>query len=970
MKESDIMEKDLDDSSIKDDGVSTTSSDSKDQASDKKIKDLAEKKKIKKESKIQKEAKAGQKMKQVKKEKTDISKFQGDGIQFKAKLIGQEDVNEARGDKMCQESLQRLKAIVRSSGEHKHRITLNVSLEGIRIKDEKTNEELYHHPVHTVSFISQDISDARAFGYICSVDSEYHKFIAIKTEKSASQVVIALRDLFQVILETKQKEMEKAKQEQQDKQKSEEENVGSIADNSFNGVDECDIPCSAKEENIYSDIPQTAIQETVQSENSCIQKLEETRVKDSVNVGNLLDLQFELNSLQLGIQQMDSSIAATATAFDSTGDTPENDPFTSAFVLTPQKVDFIASKTKDDIETVQLASRISSTSDLEIPPALPPRTRPAPTSSESTLPRISFTEKKNEADRYAAFSQIDSIPSIFDNPDIMQVDLPSNETSKLDISFAKSDNENSSAIVKPPPKPSRSIDLSVFAELDPLGKDRPFVEKKNFFHELKNPPKKVLKDLLGDSTEASQEAVSVKPDPPLSADQVSSLYGSPIKQFIGASGTTPPGFMSPKVLSSSPGISSPLKLWMSDLSHSPKKAPNPFTCDSTPPPPPLPRIPARASEPSFNVIPSPPPKLPHRNCVTPTPPPPPRNIPPHPLQDSSENQLSIYSLDSSGHESPSKPNSSPAASPPIPIPSRKPPSFPPSTSPFRAFPEDDSPYTTERKTGSQLVGSTNSFDFGIHLREEYSVSINQGSSIARPRPSGHTNALGSSPTKLRTPIRETASVLPKNVTKRNPFVKSQSVSFWSDSDGSEDTATRKGDRIFLPVSLPSSSESCEYQKGLSVIANGTSFQGQEKDFFSDNFSASQERADLLISSLKPSQLPISMNDSQTTLSFFSKSTEESSNGNQLETNSSVQLKQPVSTPYSPEESNIFRRKFDPFADDFFQTDISQSEQNRTEQESEEHVSENGDPQAHSNGWTSPKEPVYSKIIKVNKEEET
>ncbi|XP_022239976.1 protein disabled-like [Limulus polyphemus] len=939
MKESDIMEKDLDENSIKEDGVSTTSSETKDQGSDKKSKDLAEKKKIKKETKTQKEAKAGQKMKQVKKEKTDISKFQGDGIQFKAKLIGQEDVNEARGDKMCQESLQRLKAIVRSSGEHKHRITLNVSLAGIRIKDEKTNEELHHHPVHTVSFISQDISDARAFGYICNVDNQYHKFIAIKTEKSASQVVIALRDLFQVILESKQKEMEKAKQEQQDKQKSEEENVDSIADNSPNGVDEPDIPCSAKEENIYSDIKQTTRPETVQSENSSIQKPEETTLKDSVDVGNLLDLQFELNSLQLGIQQMDSSIAATATAFDSTGDTPENDPFTSAFVLTPQKVDFIASKTKDDLETTQLASRISSTSDLDIPPALPPRTRTAPTSSEPTFSQISFNELKSEADKYAAFSQIDSIPSIFDNPDIVKVDLPSKETSQLDISFAKTDNENSSAIVEPPPKPSRSIDLSVFAELDPLGRDRPFIEKKNFFHELKNPPKKVLKDLLGDSTEASQETVSAKPDPPLSADQVSSLYGSPSKQFTGVSGTTPPGFMSPKL-----------------------RASNPFICDSAPPPPPPPRIPARASEPSFNVIPSPPPKLPHRNCVTPTPPPPPRKIPPHPLQDSNENQLSKYSLDSSVHESPSKSNSSPVASPPIPIPSRKPPSFPLSTSPFSAFTENDSPHTTERKTGLLLVGSTNSFDFGTHSKEEHSVSINQGNSVARPRPSGHTNTLGSSPTKLRTPTRENASISPKNVTKRNPFVKSQTVSFWSGSDGSEDTTTRKRDGI-LPVSLPSPSASHGYQKGpSSFMANGTSFWGQEKDFFLDSFSTSQERADLLISYLKPSQLPINTNDSQTTLSFCSNSTEGSANGNQL--------KQPVSTPYTPEENNIFRRKFDPFADDFFQTDISQSEQNPAEQESEKHVSVIGDPQTHSNGWTSPKEPVYSKINKVNKEEGT
>ncbi|GIY25178.1 protein disabled [Caerostris extrusa] len=38
----------------------------------------------------------------------------------------------------------------------------------------------------------------------------------------------------------------------------------------------------------------------------------------------------------------------------------------------------------------------------------------------------------------------------------------------------------------------------VFAELDPLG-NHPYVDKKDFFQDLKNPPKKVLKDLVTDS---------------------------------------------------------------------------------------------------------------------------------------------------------------------------------------------------------------------------------------------------------------------------------------------------------------------------------------------------------------------------------------------------------------------------------------------------------------------------------------
>ena len=59
-------------------------------------------------------------------------------MSFKAKLIGILEVSEARGDRMCQEALSDLKTAIRAAGEHKQRITINIAIDGLRLRDEKT----------------------------------------------------------------------------------------------------------------------------------------------------------------------------------------------------------------------------------------------------------------------------------------------------------------------------------------------------------------------------------------------------------------------------------------------------------------------------------------------------------------------------------------------------------------------------------------------------------------------------------------------------------------------------------------------------------------------------------------------------------------------------------------------------------------------------------------------------------------
>ncbi|XP_076217457.1 disabled homolog 2-like isoform X3 [Aptenodytes patagonicus] len=149
-------------------------------------------------------------------EKTDeslLARFKGDGVRYKAKLIGIDDVPEARGDNMSQDSMMKLKGMAvaaRSQGQHKQKIWVNISLSGIKIIDEKTGVIEHEHPVNRVSFIARDVTDNRAFGYICGGEGQ-HQFFAIKTAQQAEPLVVDLKDLFQLIYNMKKKEEEDKK---------------------------------------------------------------------------------------------------------------------------------------------------------------------------------------------------------------------------------------------------------------------------------------------------------------------------------------------------------------------------------------------------------------------------------------------------------------------------------------------------------------------------------------------------------------------------------------------------------------------------------------------------------------------------------------------------------------------------------------------------------------------------------------
>ncbi|XP_043215813.1 protein disabled-like [Amphibalanus amphitrite] len=219
-------------------------------------------------------------------ERYDPRRFQGQGVTFKGKLIGVLAVGEARGDRMCQDALAELKMAIRAAGEHKQRIVISVSIDGLRLRDERSGDCLYHHPVHKISFIAQDMTDKRAFGYVFGSPDTGHQFFGVKTEKDAGQVVMAMRDLFQVVFELKKQEMEKKKQRIAEDQQRKSGATSSARSSTGKSTSHVTGPTWA--------LGKSALSDSVSGL--------------SVHSGHsvdLLDLQMEIENIEQGISQMD-----------------------------------------------------------------------------------------------------------------------------------------------------------------------------------------------------------------------------------------------------------------------------------------------------------------------------------------------------------------------------------------------------------------------------------------------------------------------------------------------------------------------------------------------------------------------------------------------------------------------------------------------------------------------------------------
>lgn len=129
------------------------------------------------------------------------SRFQGDGVRYKAKLIGVDRVPDAQGEKMCWDSMMKLKgleAAARKQGKHKQRVWLKVSSSGLRILDERTGADIHNHDRSRISSLMKDESDPRALAYVYKYQDTFCLFY-IKMANLADPVLVDIEEVCQTV---------------------------------------------------------------------------------------------------------------------------------------------------------------------------------------------------------------------------------------------------------------------------------------------------------------------------------------------------------------------------------------------------------------------------------------------------------------------------------------------------------------------------------------------------------------------------------------------------------------------------------------------------------------------------------------------------------------------------------------------------------------------------------------------------
>lgn len=247
-----------------------------------------------------------------------------------------------------------------------------------------------------------------------------------------------MRDLFQCVFELKKKEIELAKQHIQNRITAHEHQQ---------------------------------IKSTILEQKKTPSLLSEARSKPEKSpeaTANLVDLEQELSSIQRGITQMER---ITPNDDPPTKSVLDDDPFGDSFASSG----FSSSSTPFNIlpppaskRGIQSSSKNSADDDGDLSSII---------RKSATPPLISQSQAQSNIDSWFNSNTSDNNNSA--------------GTTKFDDTFSSQKSFDDSNNLN---NTTKSELIGAFTDLDPLG-TKPYVDKKYFFHDLKNPPKKLLKDL-------------------------------------------------------------------------------------------------------------------------------------------------------------------------------------------------------------------------------------------------------------------------------------------------------------------------------------------------------------------------------------------------------------------------------------------------------------------------------------------
>lgn len=508
-------------------------------------------------------------------------------------------------------------------------------------------------------------------------------------------------------------------------------------------------------------------------------------------------------------------------------------------------------------------------------------------------------------DRYAVFLDIDSLPSIFDNPNIVKAP---NENIEVSCTIPDCTQGIEESKIKTSPS-------TAFAALDPLG-NQPFIDKRDFFQDIKKPPKKILKDLAGTNAfgDFDSETLSNSQECLTFTDlKISHPEGSP-----GGIAANPPKLPPKRVvgLSSFP-VMSELFQESGLSSNGAWESKNPFNLfqeedysdmppPNSPPPPPPPRLPTKSSESSPSMSPPPPPRPPSRVNGVPTPPLPKRKVP---LCSTNRTWCSFDQDTVSFPAMPLLPADSEAGAnymaPPLPSPARKLPPHKPESVLLKSSSASNSPATMRRLYSKMYVGNTSVIK---ENSDSYSPYIENG--IISENKESKTNILTSSPRKTLSrhfSIAQDGDAF--SSATFNPFL--EFCDSHSESASQEEILSPP-----LPPKPPCISQPKTSPVEKPVAAPCTS------SFSVSNVSVTESSTGTCSSS----SLAFTSSD-ENKVNISSEALFTSSSGSQsdvfaqevFQPQSSIDMTEenPVVPDLSPD--SIFRRKSDPFADDFFLT---------------------------------------------------